>query len=98
MWRTSTEAEWQETWVQTSTDAEEKFPKEVMQPVADKSVWTCLELAQQEQQHLPTQPWLHATMDWLLGQGQYCWLADVVTLYAMQLAGSLAAVLFLHPS
>lgn len=68
VWRNSTEAEWQETWVQTSTNAEEKFPKEVTRPVADNSVWACLDLAQQEQQHLPPQPWLHATMDWLLGQ------------------------------
>ena len=67
-----------------------------MRPVADKAVWACLELAQQEQQHLPSQPWLHATMDWLLGQGQYCWSAYVLTLYAVQLEDSLTAVLFVH--
>ncbi|KAL0028989.1 hypothetical protein WJX77_009984 [Trebouxia sp. C0004] len=85
VWRQSSEADWQETWIQSSSPASHDHMQqkhvEVTKPVADPLVWACLEASQLQPRHL-SQSCLHATLDWALGQvspsgsgsGQTIWL------------------------
>lgn len=84
VWRQSSEAVWQETWIQSSGPSHDHMQQkhaEVTKPVADPLVWACLEAAQLQPGHL-SQSWLHSTLDWALGQvspsgsgsGQTVWL------------------------
>ena len=75
MWRHSCDGDWQEAWVEATglqNNTGQQVFREVMKPVSDPLIWTCLAAVEEQQQGQSAQSWLHAALDWALGQGQPC--------------------------
>lgn len=71
VWRHSCDGDWQEAWVEATglqNNTRQQVIREVMKPVSDPLIWTCLAAVEKQQQGQSAQSWLHATLDWALGQ------------------------------